>query len=119
MTIRIPLPIAVLACVGALGPMARVTAYQVGSPARIESTRGQANGQSNDRTRADSRAQTELPEGSVGGGDGNCCIANGSPGCDDPDCEAAICAADPFCCDVTWDDVCAEAAANEPLCDCG
>ncbi|MCH7704468.1 MAG: hypothetical protein IIB61_05100 [Planctomycetes bacterium] len=54
-----------------------------------------------------------------GGGEGNCCIANGSPGCDDPDCEAAICAADPFCCDVTWDDVCAEDAANEPLCDCG
>ncbi len=44
---------------------------------------------------------------------GDCCSSNGSPGCDDPDCCNAICDADPFCCDVTWDGICAAAAALE------
>ena len=45
------------------------------------------------------------PEGSS-----NCCVANGGLGCDDPVCETAICNADPFCCDVAWDGLCASAA---------
>ncbi|MHC5004673.1 MAG: hypothetical protein ACYTJ0_16290, partial [Planctomycetota bacterium] len=59
------------------------------------------------------------PAGSLGGlagsvvanggvaGVGDCCEANGTPGCDDPECEAAVCACDAFCCDVEWDEFCA------------
>jgi hypothetical protein len=46
-------------------------------------------------------------------GTGGCFLENGSPFCDDtcggPPCSgccAAICAADPFCCDVEWDEKC-------------
>ena len=45
-----------------------------------------------------------------GGGDGDCCAPNGTPGCEDPGCTAAVCGADPFCCDVEWDQICADAA---------
>lgn len=56
---------------------------------------------------------------SVQGGSGgsNCCIANGGLGCDDVECEAAVCDFDPFCCDVEWDGICAEEAADLcPIC---
>jgi hypothetical protein len=54
-----------------------------------------------------------------GGGDsGDCCIANGTPGCEDPVCEAAICAIDSFCCDTEWDGLCAGLAAADPACFC-
>ncbi|MCG9912213.1 MAG: PKD domain-containing protein [Flavobacteriales bacterium] len=33
-----------------------------------------------------------------------------------PTCEAAICAADPFCCSTSWDNLCASAAAVSPSC---
>lgn len=47
----------------------------------------------------------------------DCCLANGGTGCSDPACEALICGADPFCCDVEWDQVCAsEALAQCALC---
>jgi hypothetical protein len=46
------------------------------------------------------------------GGGSDCCIPNGTPGCDDPECEAAVCAVDPFCCDVSWDGICADQAAD-------
>jgi len=49
---------------------------------------------------------------------GNCFIANGSPGCSNASCCAQVCAADPFCCNVTWDGACASGALD--LCtDCG
>ncbi|MDX1476122.1 MAG: dockerin type I domain-containing protein [Saprospiraceae bacterium] len=49
----------------------------------------------------------------------NCDQGQSTPGFpSDPGCEAAICAADPFCCDVVWDGLCAAAAASEPAC-CG
>jgi hypothetical protein len=32
------------------------------------------------------------------------------PGCDDPSCCAAVCQADPFCCNFGWDSVCVEYA---------
>ena len=47
---------------------------------------------------------------------GDCCGANGTPGCDDAACTAAICAADPTCCTGSWDAVCAAAAVMEPAC---
>ncbi len=46
-------------------------------------------------------------------GSGNCCIANGTPGCDDATCCNAICLIDPFCCDGFWDFLCADAAAAD------
>ncbi len=45
-------------------------------------------------------------------GGSNCCISNGTPGCDNPDCEAQVCAMDPFCCDTSWDAICAGNAAT-------
>ena len=51
----------------------------------------------------------------AGGGGSDCCFANGTPGCDDPTCEAIVCAVDPFCCDVAWDSICAGEAAT--MCD--
>ncbi|MHC4415604.1 MAG: hypothetical protein ACYS0G_10000 [Planctomycetota bacterium] len=57
----------------------------------------------------------------VGGGSppsGDCCEQHEDPGCEDPACEAAVCDIDSFCCDVTWDDFCAETAQGDPACDC-
>jgi hypothetical protein len=45
---------------------------------------------------------------------GDCLEANGTPGCENAECEAAICAIDPFCCDVFWDGLCA--AEAEEIC---
>jgi hypothetical protein len=42
----------------------------------------------------------------------------GRPGCSDPVCEAVICGLDSFCCDVEWDQTCANAAAVDPNCNC-
>jgi hypothetical protein len=47
---------------------------------------------------------------------GDCCLANGTIGCDDPGCTATICAADAYCCDTQWDQICADAAVTEPTC---
>ncbi len=58
----------------------------------------------------------EPPGPICGEGAGDCFIANGTPGCDDVACCEAICAADPFCCDVEWDQICADAAAASPAC---
>lgn len=43
---------------------------------------------------------------------GDCCAANGTPGCDDPTCQNTICAVDPFCCDTEWDQICADQAPD-------
>ncbi|MHC4219473.1 MAG: hypothetical protein ACYSU7_13595 [Planctomycetota bacterium] len=43
-------------------------------------------------------------------GSGNCCEANGSPGCDGVFCCLQVCASDPFCCDTLWDATCAASA---------
>ena len=37
----------------------------------------------------------------------SCCIANLGPGCDDQACQDAVCAADDFCCNTSWDEKCA------------
>ncbi len=49
--------------------------------------------------------------------DGDCCYAHPYPGCETPACQEVVCAMDPFCCDVEWDSLCADAAAM--YCDCG
>ncbi len=47
----------------------------------------------------------------------SCCVANGTPGCDGNQCPSIVCQADPFCCDIEWDNPCAEAASlNCPSC---
>jgi hypothetical protein len=72
----------------------------------------------------------ELCEECGGGGDGgsgdggggtpvsNCCVPNGGIGCDNPACQAAVCAIDSFCCNVAWDSICADEAAGFPECAC-
>ena len=50
---------------------------------------------------------------------GSCCEANGSAGCEDSECCAVVCFQDPFCCDVEWDALCADAAMRESVCHCG
>jgi hypothetical protein len=47
-----------------------------------------------------------------GPGAGDCFSSNGTPGCEDVDCCNAVCAIDPFCCDVTWDGICAGEALD-------
>jgi hypothetical protein len=46
-------------------------------------------------------------------GQSECCFSNGTPGCDDPACEAIVCAQDSFCCSVTWDGICASEAQTK------
>jgi hypothetical protein len=46
---------------------------------------------------------------------GDCCLPNGTPGCDDAKCCDAVCIVDPFCCDEGWDPTCVETA--ESVCD--
>ncbi len=56
-----------------------------------------------------------------GEGAGPCDEANGTPGCDDIACCDLICAQDDFCCDVEWDQICADAAIEECttlICEC-
>lgn len=47
--------------------------------------------------------------GSPGAGD--CHSNNGTPACDDQECCFDVCAADPYCCETAWDQICADAAA--------
>ncbi len=54
--------------------------------------------------------------GCIAGMGGTCCSPHAGMGCEDPGCEAAICGADPFCCDTQWDGLCADAALAEPAC---
>ena len=43
---------------------------------------------------------------------GDCLEANGTPGCTNEECEATVCAIDPFCCDISWDGICADEAGE-------
>lgn len=54
--------------------------------------------------------------GCVAGGNSDCCINNGTPGCSDATCQAIICAADGFCCNTSWDQICADAATANGTC---
>ncbi len=46
-------------------------------------------------------------------GSGSCFESNGTPACDDEDCCQLVCGQDPFCCDTSWDGICADAALAE------
>jgi len=48
-------------------------------------------------------------------------VGTGRPGCSDTVCQNEVCAFDPFCCDVEWDDICIDEAINDPYapsCNC-
>lgn len=47
-------------------------------------------------------------------GGGACCDAEEAPGCEEPECESCVCDLDPFCCEASWDFIC----ASEALADC-
>lgn len=42
----------------------------------------------------------------------DCCVANGTPGCQDADCITVVCVIEEACCTVEWDIVCANLAAE-------
>ncbi len=56
----------------------------------------------------------DCPHEACEDGTGDCCVANGSPGCEQPFCCDAVCDADPSCCDDPWDSDCVVLA--EGLC---
>ena len=62
----------------------------------------------------------KIPDcGGTGCGDpnsGDCTVPNGSPGCNDADCCNVVCAADPYCCETEWDDICAGDAGTQKAC---
>lgn len=41
-----------------------------------------------------------------------CCSTSADPGCDDLECQSAVCAVDGFCCKVAWDEACAVLATD-------
>lgn len=47
----------------------------------------------------------------LGGNQGSCFEPGDGPGCGDAECAAAVCANDPICCELVWDELCAGAAA--------
>ena len=49
----------------------------------------------------------------------NCCFSNDTPGCDNAQCEAIVCANDPFCCDFKWDNACVAEAFHSCSDICG
>ncbi|MCX4243567.1 hypothetical protein [Paraliomyxa miuraensis] len=53
------------------------------------------------------------------GGDGDCCMDNGTPGCDDPAIESCVCMQDAYCCSSTWDSLCVDEVAMFGCGDCG
>jgi hypothetical protein len=55
------------------------------------------------------QGSTAIPCGDPTAGD--CCVANLTPSCNDEACCNSVCAADVFCCDVEWDQACADQAA--------
>jgi cysteine-rich repeat protein len=54
----------------------------------------------------------------TGGGGCDCCVPDpgGATGCNDATCQGIVCSADPFCCSVAWDSICAGEAKS--LCAC-
>ena len=58
--------------------------------------------------------KTDVPPLAAGvcPGKGNCFQPNGTPGCDESTCCEAVCAVNPFCCEIEWDAQCAADAAE-------
>jgi hypothetical protein len=63
-------------------------------------------------------AYEAILEVTCGESSGNCFTANGTPGCNAPQCCAAVCEIDPTCCNTAWDAACAQ-QANETCGNCG
>jgi len=56
--------------------------------------------------------------GAAGGPDPvptDCCDVHSQPGCDFMACEDVVCLVDPYCCEVTWDYICANEAEDDCL----
>jgi hypothetical protein len=51
----------------------------------------------------------EANGGCLGSAD-SCAVVHANPGCDDPNCCTAVCAANPLCCEIAWDQGCVDAA---------
>ncbi|MCH8824956.1 MAG: hypothetical protein IH984_15780 [Planctomycetes bacterium] len=47
-----------------------------------------------------------------GGGEGDCLLPNGTPGCEDAECCSSVCPIDPMCCQIEWDELCALIAGD-------
>jgi hypothetical protein len=50
------------------------------------------------------------PELSYAQPESDCCIANEGLGCSNQVCENTVCAQDLYCCDIQWDQICADQA---------
>jgi hypothetical protein len=57
--------------------------------------------------------------GSCSGYSGDCCASNGSPGCSDGTVTSCVCAQDAYCCDTTWDAMCASEVEEFGCGQCG
>ncbi|WP_437724827.1 MopE-related protein [Sorangium sp. So ce861] len=53
------------------------------------------------------------------GPEDTCCEAGSSPGCSDGGVAACVCGADPYCCDVAWDGLCADEVVSLGCGTCG
>lgn len=53
---------------------------------------------------------TSGSDSSAGTTGATCCEAMLGPGCGEPELEACVCAADPFCCEERWDETCVDIA---------
>lgn len=50
---------------------------------------------------------------------GDCCTANGTPGCDEPPVQECVCDLDPYCCNNEWDGLCVSEAQYACGDECG
>jgi hypothetical protein len=48
-----------------------------------------------------------------GTGTGDCCSANGTPGCSTSSVQTCVCNVDPFCCSTLWDSTCVSIAQSQ------
>ncbi|HMN95345.1 MAG TPA: S8 family serine peptidase [Phycisphaerales bacterium] len=54
----------------------------------------------------------EVSFGDICPGSGNCYVSNGTPGCSNDACCMTVCPTDPYCCNVSWDSICASGATT-------
>lgn len=92
---------------------------------------GGADATADDGASGDTEADTEAPPvddptidpadtgDEAGAAPGDCCTANGEPGCADAAIQACVCAEDPTCCGQAWDASCVDAVAAFGCGDCG
>jgi len=55
---------------------------------------------------------TPIPTPTAAPGTENCCANHATLGCNDSSCQAAVCSADPFCCQFGWDSICVSQAVD-------